>query len=217
MTIPLMVLGFFSVVVGFINTPANVLGLDNVFGAHRFTDWLGHSVLHAHAAEFQPLIALGALAIAIGAIMFAGRIYGHNKAVVNRRDPLELQPETGRLFALANARLYWDQTYYRLFERPFNVTAKFLADTVDWAFLHDYFHDTVLYKGFNAIGTLLAQPIDLGIIDGAVNGVGWLARSISGRLRRLQTGYIPTYAITIVVGVVVVIIVLLLPLLNGNG
>lgn len=218
MTIPLIILGFFSVVVGFINTPANVLGLDRIFGAHRFTDWLGQSILNAHAADFQVLIAIGALALAIGAILLARSIYGNNKAVVRgAHDPLEMRPETASLFSLANARLYWDQTYFRLFENPFNKASKFLADTVDWAFWHDYVHDTVIYRGFNAVGTLLSQPIDLGIIDGAVNGVGWVARWVSGRLRTTQTGYVKSYAITILLGVVVVIIVLLLPLLNSNG
>ncbi len=218
MSVPLIVLGFLSLFIGFINTPANVLGLDNIFGAHRFTDWLGQTVVNAHPAEFQLLIALGALAVALGAIWLAGSIYGQNKAVVRgTRDPLELRPETGQLWSFANVRMKWDETYYRLFENPFNVTSKFLADTLDWAFWHDYFHDKVLARGFNAIAGLLAQPVDLGIIDGVVNGVGWVARWISSRLRRVQTGYVPTYAITIVLGVVVVIIVLLLPLLNGNG
>ena len=217
MTIPLIVLAFFSVTIGFINTP-NVFILKDIFGMERFTLWLEESVANAHGVEFQPLLALIALGIAITAMILAGRIYGHNKAVVRgNRDPLELRPETGPMWALANARLYWDQTYYRLFENPFNVASKFLADTVDWAFWHDYFHDKVLARGFNAVGTLLSQPVDLGLIDGAVNGVGALARWISGRLRRVQTGYVRTYAITILFGVVVVIIVLLLPLLNSNG
>src|SRR5690606_31044905 len=55
MVIPLLVLAFFSIFIGFINTPSNVLGLDGIFGAHRFTDWLGQTVVNAHAAEFQPL------------------------------------------------------------------------------------------------------------------------------------------------------------------
>jgi NADH-quinone oxidoreductase subunit L len=210
MTIPLVVLAILSIFGGFMNTPAAVLGLDNIFGAHRFTDWLGQSVLHAHAGDFQLLIALGALALAITAIIVAGNLYGKNKAVVDKRDPLEVRPETSGLFALSNARLYWDETYYRLFERPFNVLSKFLADTVDWAFWHDYVHNTVIYKGFNAIGELLSKPIDLGLIDGAVNGIGWLARWISGGLRRVQTGYVRTYAITFLFGVVLVIIVLLM-------
>jgi NADH-quinone oxidoreductase subunit L len=219
MTIPLIVLGFFSIVVGFINTPAGI-GLDSIFGAHRFTEWLEQSVLHAHAGEFQWLIAIGALAIALGAIFLANSIYGSKRAAEDlghRRDPLQLRPETGRLFALSNAKLYWDETYFRLFENPFNKIGIFLAETLDWAFWHDYVHDTVIYRGFNAVGKLLAQPIDLGIIDGVVNGFGWLANWISGRLRGLQTGYVRLYAISILLGVVVVIIVLLLPMLNGSS
>ncbi len=75
----------------------------------------------------------------------------------------------------------------------------------------------MLTKGFNAIANLLTGPVDLGIIDGVVNGAGWAANRISGSMRRIQTGYVRTYAITILFGVVLVIIVLLLPLLTGNG
>ncbi len=214
MTIPLIVLAFFSVTAGFFNVPEGALGLDSIFGAHRFTTWLEQSVLYAHAATFQWVIAIAALVLAIGAILLAGNIYGRDKGVVRQRDPLALRPETGSMWKLANARLYWDETYYRLFERPFNVASRFLADTLDWAFWHDYVHETVIYKGFNAIGDLLAKPIDLGIIDGAVNGIGRLTRWISGGLRTVQTGYVRTYAITLLLGVVVVIIVILLPLLQ---
>jgi len=218
MTIPLMVLGFFSVFIGFINTPANVLGLDGIFGAHRFTDWLEYSVVHAHAADFQPLIALGALSLALGAIFLASNIYGQGKAVTaDRRDPLALRPETAAIWKLANARMYWDETYYRFIENPFNVLSRFLANTLDWDFWHDYFHDRVIGKGFNAIAGLLSKPVDIGIIDGVVNGVGAVAKWFSGRLRTLQTGYVRVYAITLLLGVVVVIIVLLLPLINTNG
>ncbi len=218
MAIPLVVLAFFSLFIGFINTPSGVLGLDGIFGAHRFTDWLGFTVVHAHAADFQPLIAIGALLLAIGAIVLAGNIYGRNKAVTaDRRDPLALRPETAPFWSLANARLYWDETYNRLFERPFNSASRFLADRLDWAFWHDYFHDNVIGKGFNSVGRLLAKPIDTGLIDGTVNGIGALVRWVSGGVRRVQTGYVRTYAITLLLGVVVVIIVLLLPLITTNG
>ncbi|MBI1258922.1 MAG: hypothetical protein GC204_15740 [Chloroflexi bacterium] len=217
MTIPLIVLAFFSLFVGFINTP-NFILFKSIFGEERFTQWLEQSVLYVKGVEFQPLLALIAFLVALGSMILAGRIYGHNKAVVNHgHDPLEMQPETGALWSFANARMYWDRTYYRLFENPFNVASKFLADTLDWAFWHDWFHNMVLVRGFNAIATFLSKPVDLGLIDGVVNGVGSLARWISGRLRTVQTGYVRTYAVTILLGVVVVIIVLLLPMLNGNG
>ncbi len=216
MTIPLMVLAFFSLFVGFINTP-NFIIFKNIFGEEHLTQWLEHSVLHAQSIEFQAGLALLAFALALAAIAAAGRIYGDNKGVVQgSHDPLEVRPETGALWSLSNARMYWDETYYRLFEGPFNRMSHFLADTLDWAFWHDYFHNTVLFKGFNAIAKLLSQPVDLGLIDGVVNGVGWVARWISGGLRKIQTGYVRTYAVTLLLGVVVVIIVLLLPLLSGS-
>ena len=69
----------------------------------------------------------------------------------------------------------------------------------------------MLARGFNALATFLSQPVDLGIIDGAVNGVGQLARWIAGNLRRVQTGYVRMYAITVLIGVVFVIVIILLP------
>jgi NADH-quinone oxidoreductase subunit L len=218
MAIPLIILALLSLLGGFINVPSNVLGLDSIFGAHRFTTFLEYSVVHAHAAEFQPLIALGALGLALAAIFLARSIYGRGKALTqDGRDPLQVRPQTSMIWGLANARLFWDETYFRLFENPFNRLSKFLADTLDWAFWHDYFHNTVIAKGFNAIGQLLAKPVDLGVVDGAVNGVGALTRWASGRLRRAQTGYVRTYAVTLMLGVVLVIVILLLPLFQNGG
>src|SRR6185295_7959807 len=50
-----------------------------------------------------------------------------------------------------------------------------------------------------------------GIIDGAVLGVGRLAKWASGTLRRTQTGYVRIYAIAFLIGVVAVIVIMLLP------
>ncbi|MBL8117914.1 MAG: hypothetical protein JNJ78_10340 [Anaerolineae bacterium] len=223
MVIPLVVLAVLSLVGGFVmNVPSgagafSVFGVFNdVFGTHKFTDWLAHSVSHAHAAEFQPGIAIVSLVLALGAIFLARSIYGRGKSAgVETRDPfVDAVPSGGTLFGLANARLYWDETYFRLFENPFNKISQFLADTLDWRFWHDYFHETVIGKGFNGIASLLSNPIDLGIIDGIVNGVGNLARWIAGRLRLVQTGYVRTYAISLMLGVVLVIVILLLPMLQ---
>lgn len=214
MTIPLVILAFLSVFVGFINTPSNVLGLDGIFGAHRFTDWLEHSVLHAHAGEFQPLLAIGVMVLALFAIGLASNIYGRRSPVIRGRDPLQFSPSVGRIWWFSHARMYWDETYDRFFVKPFDRAAVFLSDTVDWAFLHDYFHDTIIYKGFNAVARWLANPVDLGIIDGIVNGIGRLTSGIANWMRGQQVGYVRVYAITLLLGVVFVVIVLLLPLLQ---
>jgi NADH-quinone oxidoreductase subunit L len=214
MTIPLVILAFLSIFGGFLNTPANVLLLDRVFGAHRLTTFLEASVVNAHAGDFQIGIAAIALALGVGAIFLASRIYGQGRALVDGQDQLQVNPATRLMWGLANARLYWDETYHRLFVAPFQATARFLADTLDWSFWHNYFHDTLLTNGFNAIGRLLSKPFDLGIIDGAVNGVGWVIRWLSGRMRTVQTGYVRTYAVALLLGVVVVLVIMLLPMLQ---
>ncbi|MBW4438824.1 MAG: hypothetical protein KME04_16930 [Pleurocapsa minor GSE-CHR-MK-17-07R] len=213
-TIPLVILGFFSLGIGFMNTPSYVLGLDNIFGAHLFTDRLEYSVSKAHASEFNLLIALGATALAVAAMFLANNIYRRSAIIEARRDPLEMLPTTAPFWSLANARMYWDAFYSRVFARPFTRIAYFLSDVVDWRFLHDYFHDVVIWKGFNAAAQGLSKPVDLGVIDGAVNGVGRVFGWLSSQLRQIQTGYVRTYALSLLVGVVLVILVILLPLLQ---
>jgi NADH-quinone oxidoreductase subunit L len=224
MVIPLLILGVLSIFGGFLNVPPNagvftIFGLfENIFGAEKLTLWLEPSVANAHAVEFQPLIAIGALLLALAAIFLARSIYGAGKAVTqDNRDPLAVRRDTAPIWNFANARMYWDETYYRLFENPFNVLSRFLANTLDWDFWHDYVHNTVIWKGFDAIGQILARGVDLGIIDGIVNGIGALVRWLSGRWRRLQTGYVRTYAVTFLLGVVLVIVILLLPALTNAG
>jgi NADH-quinone oxidoreductase subunit L len=55
---------------------------------------------------------------------------------------------------------------------------------------------------------MLWKGLDAGIVDGAVNGVGTLARIIGGILRRLQTGNIRSYATWVVLGCVLVVLMM---------
>ena len=52
---------------------------------------------------------------------------------------------------------------------------------------------------------LLWRGMDAGFIDGIVNGVGMTVRGGSGALRRLQTGSVRAYAMSIFMGVVVMV------------
>jgi NADH-quinone oxidoreductase subunit L len=53
---------------------------------------------------------------------------------------------------------------------------------------------------------VLWKGTDAGLIDGAVNGVGSLARGVGGVLRQLQSGNIRSYATWILFGSVVAIV-----------
>ena len=62
-----------------------------------------------------------------------------------------------------------------------------------------------MQQGIWPASRFLYESFDMGVIDGAVNGVargvGWLG----GQTRRLQNGLVGTYALTFLVGVVLVI------------
>jgi len=226
MTWPLIILAIGSIMIGFINVPkgAPFLGWFGIVD-YEFKHWLESvipSVTSGESLFFNWPLATLATVSAFAAIFLAHTIYSGDRAVrggnveEGGKDPLELNPATRRIWSFANARMYWDETYYRLFEGPFNRIGAFLANVVDWNFFHDYFHDKVIKRGYDAVGNLLAKPLDIGLIDGAVNGVGKLVSFVSGRLRGVQTGYVRTYAVALVFGVVAVVVLMLLPLIQ-NG
>ncbi|HUF47995.1 MAG TPA: NADH-quinone oxidoreductase subunit L [Vicinamibacterales bacterium] len=68
----------------------------------------------------------------------------------------------------------------------------------------DEIYDAVLVQPIKRTSTaLLWKGVDTGVIDGTVNGVGLVVRGWSAVLRRLQTGSVRAYAMSIFVGVVV--------------
>jgi NADH-quinone oxidoreductase subunit L len=74
-----------------------------------------------------------------------------------------------------------------------------------------YFDETIanLVRGPMLRGAeLLNRGFDLGVVDGAVNGVATLVRDAGGRLRRVQTGLVRNYALGVVLGAVALIVFL---------
>ncbi len=199
MTWPLIGLAVLSVIGGIMNLP----------GVHTLSDWLGASVHHAHAGEFNPVLAGGATLLALVALALAYAVYGRKAVTDDMNDPLA--SPLGPIWKFLNGKWYWDEFYDVIAVGPFNVIGRFLADTVDWELWHDGFHDKVLAAGFNRIGDFLANPFDLGIIDGIVNGIARVVGRLGGAMRGIQNGYVRSYAFSIFLGVVFVVIVILVP------
>jgi NADH-quinone oxidoreductase subunit L len=79
----------------------------------------------------------------------------------------------------------------------------------------DELYDAVVVRPVEAISRrLLWRGVDAGLIDGAVNGVGSRAQGIGGVLRKLQSGYIRSYAVWVLAGAVLMLVTVAL---SGGG
>jgi len=78
------------------------------------------------------------------------------------------------------------------------------------ASVNRYYVDDIYQLIWSRGGVLLSNALwwfDAKIIDGAVNGAGWLARTIGGGLRKTQTGRVENYGLGIAAGLAVVLLV----------
>jgi NADH-quinone oxidoreductase subunit L len=70
----------------------------------------------------------------------------------------------------------------------------------------DEIYSAVIVQPIKYLSTgLLWRGVDAGLIDGTVNGVGLVVRGWSAVLRRLQTGSVRAYAMSLFVGVVMIV------------
>ena len=69
----------------------------------------------------------------------------------------------------------------------------------------DELYDFLFVNPCKKIGTFLWRGFDVKIIDGVVNGLGWIVKGIGAGLRYTQSGYLHNYAVAMVVGVVVIV------------
>jgi NADH-quinone oxidoreductase subunit L len=212
MTLPLAVLGVGTLLIGMINVPAGFPLLDVIFGEARFKSWLGDSLLHIHGAEFNWILAILATAVALGAIYLARTVYSDKVTnAITEEDPLELDPQYQPIFALSKARLYWDEAYFAYIVVPYQRMADFVGNTLDWKWWHDFFHENIIYQGFIGATDLISNPLDRRVIDDGFMGIARLIRTAGGYLRRIQTGYVRTYAFSVLFGVLLVIFIILFP------
>jgi len=96
--------------------------------------------------------------------------------------------------------------YLRLTPNPYKLGDRFHWL---WSFLwHKWYFDEVYHAVF-VQGTLAlamaAWAFDRHVVDGAVNGVATVISRSSGRLRRVQTGFVANYALVIALGAVLIV------------
>jgi NADH-quinone oxidoreductase subunit L len=74
----------------------------------------------------------------------------------------------------------------------------------------DEAYELLTVKFGGALVRFAAGPVDQGLIDGTVNGVAREVRAVATRSRRLQTGFVRTYAVGVLGGAVLLLVFLVL-------
>jgi len=119
--------------------------------------------------------------------------------------------------ALAGAVLAWF-FYMRRPDIPAALQRRFsfLYRLLDNKYYFDWFNENVLARGARLAGTGLWRGGDVGLIDGVfIDGGSRAIGSIAVLSRRLQSGYLYWYALTMVVGVIGLMTWQLWPFLRG--
>jgi NADH-quinone oxidoreductase subunit L len=197
-TAPLVALASLTVLGGLLNLP----------GVHALTDWLGETLAHVHATEFNILVAATATGLGAIGLLLAWIAYGRKSLLQGAPDPLKRV--LGPVFTGMEHKWWVDELYQKVVIGPYVSLARWLAETVDGRFWHDWFHDVALTGSFRRATGWLAGRFDLGVIDGAGAGLGSLTRGAATRLQRLQTGYVRNYALALLIGLLLMFGIILL-------
>ena len=195
MTVPLMVLAALSILGGALNLPFE--------GFHNLGHWLEHTLHEVESLPLDLTVAGISTVFALTAILISWLIYGRKPLVKNQKDPLSM---FGGIFAGMTQKWYVDEIYQSVIITPFTKLSQFLSDVIDGKFWHDWFHDTVLAGTYNWTSeTALSEYADRKGIDTFFNSWGDVTQWFSANLRKVQNGFVRSYALSVFLGVVVII------------
>ncbi len=196
MTVPLMVLAVLSVAGGALNLPFE--------GFHNLGHWLGHTIGEVEGLPLNLPVAGISTALALLAILVSWFLYGRNPLKAGQIDPLK--KPLGFVFTGMENKWFVDEGYFALIINPFKKASAFLADVIDWRFWHDFVHDTVILGTYNWLSEIaLNEYADQKGIDAFANWLGTATQSISATLRKLQNGFVRSYALSVLLGVVLIL------------
>jgi NADH-quinone oxidoreductase subunit L len=196
MTVPLMVLAVLSVIGGALNLPFE--------GFHNLGHWLEHTLHEVESLALDYGVAGISTVLALAAIALSWYIYGRNPLGTGAIDPLKRM--LGPIFTGAENKWYVDELYHALIVTPYVKVSQFLADVIDWRFWHDWFHEKVIAGTYNWLAkTVLNRDVDQRVIDATANGLARVTQTSSLILRRIQNGFVRSYALSVLLGVVLIV------------
>ena len=150
-------------------------GALNLPGLAWLEQWLAHTVQNVLPGDFTWPVALGSLAVAVLGLVAAWLVYGR-RSLGSPETPDPLELSLNGLFRAVQHKWWVDEAYHAIFVHPYDLLTRFLT-----------------------------QPVDLGVIDGAANGLARLSRRIAQAGSRLENGFVRSYALAIALGLVLIL------------
>ena len=192
MTIPLIILAFFSVVAGFIGIPE---GLAETIGIHSFPfdfyHWLEPITGEAHGglpASHSLELGFGALALMVALIgaLFAFQVYLKKPGTAEK-----VAIAVPRLYTILYNKYYVDEIYDAAIIQPTKHLCSFLS-IFDLKVIDGIVNGTA----FATIkASIVSIWVDVNIVDFMVNLSGYVVKFFGGMLRKVQTGLVQNYAL----------------------
>ena len=178
-TLPLILLAIPSVIIGYIAIEPMLYG--DFFKNVIYVNHELHPVMHIMKEEFHGAMAMVSHSLHTPVLYLAigGVLAAWFLYVKVPQLPAKIAQTFRPVYVLFENKYYLDNIYFAVFA-----------------------------KGTRALGTFFWKAVDTAIIDnGLVNGAAKLVGAVAGQVRRLQTGFIYTYAAAMVSGVLVLIVV----------
>ncbi len=151
-------------------------------------------------------VAIQSSIIAIAAIVLGWLFYsGWSKEEPFAKDRLEAIPVVGSVWLFFQS-LPFDRLMINGWVETIFKPMAALSERLDWDFWHDYVHNNLIRDSFISVADVLSNAVDPDGVDGVVNGTGKLIGAFSTQLRRIQTGNVGNYALSLFIGVTVLVV-----------
>ena len=177
-TLPLMLLAIPSVIIGYLTIQPMLYG--DFFKDVIFVDAAAHPVMHEMAQEFHGAMAMVTHSFTSPVLYLAigGVAAAWFLYCAAPQLPAKIQAACKPIYRLLENKYYLDAIYFAVFARGARVLGNLFWKVGD------------------------TMIIDNGIVNGAARAVG----SIAAQVRKMQTGFVYTYAATMVFGLLVMIV-----------
>ncbi len=202
MTGPLMILAVFAMLLGFMGVPEDFPVLGPLLGHNPFHHFVG-TILPETEFGSTPL-SWTVMGISSGCAIFGlflgWLVYGLKPLKAGQPDPFE---KAGFLYKLLKNKYWVDELYQGTIIRFVEWLASFCY-RFDDVWVVDPTVDFVGNFG-RLLSESLREGVDDPLVDGAVNGVGHLARWAGQGLRQVQTGRVQNYLLMALVTILMLL------------